>query len=48
MLHHEALVVWVAGKQIRTGESLNEDDDERFDLALERIAEAGRVLNGNT
>ena len=46
MLHHEAQVAWVAGKQIRAGEPLNDDDDARLDLALDRITEAGRVLNG--
>ena len=46
MLQHEGRVIWVAGKQIKTGEPLTEPDSGRLDLALERITEAGRVLSG--
>jgi flagella basal body P-ring formation protein FlgA len=46
MLQHEARVVWVAGRQIKAGEQLNAEDSERLDQAMDRITEAGRVLNG--
>jgi hypothetical protein len=46
MLQHETRVIWVAGRQIRGGEPLNEADSNRLDLAMERVTQAGRVLNG--
>ena len=44
-IQNEARVVLVAGKQIRDGTPLNDDDDKRLDEALCRITHAGRVLN---
>ena len=45
-LQHESRVVLLAGKQIKDGKPLNDDDDVRFDEALERITHAGMALNG--
>jgi hypothetical protein len=47
MLQHETRVILVAGRQIRDGEPLNEADSSRLDLAMERVTQAGRVLNGH-
>lgn len=44
-IQHEARVIWVAGKQIIDGKSLNDVDDKRLDQALEQIVQAGRALN---
>ncbi len=44
---HESRVAWVAGKQIRAGEPLNDTDDARLDQALEVMEMEGRRLNGN-
>ena len=45
-IQHEARVVWVAGKQIKDGNPLNDVDDKRLDESLARITHAGRALNG--
>jgi len=44
-IQHEARVVWVAGKQIKDGKSLNDVDDKRLDEAMEQITIQGRKLN---
>jgi len=44
-IQHETRVVWVAGKQIKYGKSLNYVDDARLDEALEQITIQGRKLN---
>jgi len=45
MLEFESRVVWVAGKQIKKGEPLNDGDEARVDMAMHRIAESGRILH---
>jgi len=45
MLQLEARIVWEAGRQIKGGEPLNDDDSIRLDTALERITEAGVALH---
>ena len=44
-IQQEARVVWVAGKQIKDGNPLNDVDDKRLDEALEQITSQGRKLN---
>lgn len=42
----ESSVVYVAGKQIGTGSPLNEKDDARLELALDRITQIRGQLHG--
>jgi hypothetical protein len=42
----ECRVVWVAGKQMRTGQALNDEEDKRLDLALVRITSIRDMFNG--
>jgi hypothetical protein len=46
MLQLESRIVWVAGRQIRDGDALNDDDLSRLELAMDRITDAGVVING--
>jgi len=45
MLDFESKVLWTAGKKLRGGWRLNEDDNARLDLAESRIAAAWRKLH---
>jgi hypothetical protein len=44
----ECRVVWVAGKQIRNGQPLNDEENTRLDSAMKRISNIGDLFNGIT
>jgi hypothetical protein len=44
----ECRVVWVAGKQIRKEQPLNDEENTRLDLAMKRISNIGDLFNGIT
>ena len=43
---YECRIVWIAGKQMRTGEALDDDDNDRLDQALKRITSVRDMFNG--
>ena len=47
-LERAARIIWVAGLQLRAGESLNSIDEQQLDSAIETIETAGKVLNGDS
>jgi hypothetical protein len=44
----ECRVIWVAGKQVRNGQPLNDEENTRLDLAMKRISNIGDLFNGIT
>ena len=45
-LVHESRIVWVAGRQMRNTEPLNDNDNDRLDLAMVRMQRIGEYFNG--
>ena len=47
-LLYESRIVHLANQQIRRGEPLDDEKNERLDLSLERIERIGRLFNGKS